>query len=199
LQAQATVAELRALRAQINPHFFFNTLNTISHLIETDTDTAGETVQHMADLFRYTLAAAKFDQVPFGDELRHVQTYLRIEQLRHGDALLITYEIDNRLHDHPVPPMLIQPLVENAVRYGGNEFGIVDLTIAGGFDHSDLVVEIRDRGSEVVDPESLFHADGTGIKNVNHRFRTLFGRPITVRRNEPSGLIVTLTIPGGAV
>jgi PAS domain S-box-containing protein len=198
LRAQATVAELRALRAQINPHFFFNTLNTIAHLIETDPDRAVGTVQHLADLFRYTLTATKIDRVPLKDELHYVRKYLDIESIRYGDTLKITYEMDDSICSRSVPPMLLQPLVENAVRYGGDESGNIDLTIRGRSEQDDIVIEVIDRGCGGTDPEALFHGHGTGIRNVNHRFRTLFNRTIEVRRNIPAGIVVSLRIPGDA-
>ena len=195
LRAQAVVAELRALRAQINPHFFFNTLNTIAHLIETDSESAVGTVQDLADLFRYTLAATKRDRVPLEDELNHIRRYLAIEHLRQGEGLRVHYDVDPTLHHEAIPPMLLQPLVENAVRYGGNAFGEVDVTITGRYEDQVMVVQVADRGSGPLDIESLLRGDGTGLKNVNQRFRTIFGQPLHFAPNEPHGLVVTLRMP----
>ncbi len=197
LRAQATMAELRALRAQIHPHFFFNTLNTIAYLIETDGERAVGTVQDLADLFRYTLAATKTDRVPLREELRHIRKYLDIELLRHGDTLTITYDVDEAIHSRAVPPMLLQPLVENSIRYGGDASGHIHLTIRGRAEGANTVLEIGDNGCREIEPESLFHAHGTGIRNVNQRFQTLFGTSIRIRRNSPEGLLITLPMPGG--
>jgi len=195
LQSQATVAELRALRAQINPHFFFNTLNTISYLIETDTGTAVGTVQRLADLFRYTLAATKQERVPFSEELRYVKKYLEIEQLRYDQGLSVTYEIEEETEHIPFPPMLLQPLVENAVKYGRDDTGRIDLEIRGHSNGDDLVVEIRDTGSSGTDPETILTATGTGVRNVNQRLLTMFGHPLEVRRNRPQGLTISVRVP----
>jgi PAS domain-containing protein len=195
LQSQATVAELRALRAQIHPHFFFNTLNTISYLIETDTGTAVTTVQRLADLFRYTLTATKQERVPFSEELRYVRKYLEIEQLRYDKSLSVTYEIERGVEAIPFPPMLLQPLVENAVKYGSDDTGHIDLAIQGRTDGDDFVVEVRDTGCSGTEPETILTATGTGVRNVNQRLLTMFGHPLEVRRNRPRGLGIAIRVP----
>lgn len=195
LRSQATVAELRALRAQINPHFFFNTLNTISHLIETDSGTAVGTVQRLADLFRYTLTASRQDRVPFSEELRYVKKYLEIEQLRYGELLSVSYDVDPGAEDILVPPMLLQPLVENAVKYGSDEAGRINLRIGAGRESGELVVEVRDSGATGTEPEALLEATGTGVRNVNQRLLTMYGHPLEVVRNEPRGLAISIRIP----
>lgn len=195
LKAQAAIAELRALRAQINPPFFFNTLNTIAHLIETDSEAAVGTVQQLADLFRYTLSATKKERVALGDELEHVRRFLDIERMRHGDSLQVDYEVEEALNAQPIPPMLLQPLVENAVRYGGDAFGSVRISIKGKREGDAMVLEVADRGTRQVDLDSLLTGAGTGLPNVNQRFATIFGRQLAFRRNSPEGLIAVLRIP----
>ncbi|MFP4151249.1 MAG: histidine kinase [Alkalispirochaeta sp.] len=195
LQSQATVAELRALRAQIHPHFFFNTLNTISYLIETDTGTAVTTVQRLADLFRYTLTATKQERVPFSEELLYVRKYLEIEQLRYDKSLSVTYEIERGAEAIPFPPMLLQPLVENAVKYGSDDTGRIELSIEGRTDGDDFVVEVRDTGCSGTEPETIVTATGTGVRNVNQRLLTMFGHPLEVRKNRPRGLAIAVRVP----
>jgi len=195
LRAQATVAELRALRAQINPHFFFNTLNTIVNLIETDTGTAAGTVQRLADLFRYTLTASKQDRVPFNEEVRYVKKYLEIEQLRYGDVLSVSYRIEPGLEGVLVPPMLLQPLVENAVKYGSDDSGKIDLAIRGYSDADDLVIQVNDWGSTGTEPQTVLDAHGTGVRNVNTRLLTMYGHTLSVQKNEPRGLSISIRIP----
>ncbi|MFW5806712.1 MAG: sensor histidine kinase [Spirochaetota bacterium] len=195
LRSQATIAELRALRAQINPHFFFNTLNTISHLIETDAATAVGTVQRLADLFRYTLTASKQDRVPFSEELRYVKKYLEIEQLRYGELLSVSYDVEPRAEHILFPPMLLQPLVENAVKYGRDEEGRIDMAIIGRAGSGELVVEVRDTGAAATEPQALLEATGTGVRNVNQRLRTMYGRPLEVVRNDPRGLAISIRVP----
>jgi PAS domain S-box-containing protein len=195
LRSQAVMAELRALRAQINPHFFFNTLNTIAHLAETDPGEAVDTVEQLAELFRYALTATRRETVPFADELQHIQRFLDIERRRYGSSLKAAFEVDAGTADHPIPPMLLQPLVENAVRYGGDDAAVIRISITARRVADGLVVEIADQGSAKVDPESLFNKPGIGIRNVNQRFSAIYGRPLEFVRNEPQGLIVRMHIP----
>ena len=195
LRAQATVAELKALRAQINPHFFFNTLNTIAHLIETDAPIAVETVEKLSGLFRYTLAATTRDRVRLEEELEHVRHLLDIERLRYGERLNVEFLIDQDLRGHTLPPMLLQPLVENAVRYGGDDTGHVRLHVTARRDGHTVKVEIADQGGSEIDFDRLLKTSGTGIRNVNHRLKTLYGRPLVFRRNTPQGLVVEVNLP----
>jgi len=196
LRSQAVMAELRALRAQINPHFFFNTLNTIAHLAETDAAAAVDTVEQLAELFRYALTATRRELVPLSDELQHIQRFLDIERRRYGESLCVEFEVDDSVADYPIPPMLLQPLVENAVRYGGDDNAAIHIRISARKSEDGMLVAIADRGSEKVDPTSLFNKPGVGIRNVNQRFSVIYGRPLEFVQNEPQGLIVRLSIPG---
>ncbi len=195
LRAHAAFAELKALRAQINPHFFFNTLNTIAHLIETDADSAVGTIEKLAELFRYALAATTQEEVRLADELLHIERFLDIETLRHGSRLQVEYQVDDGLTRQRVQPMLLQPLVENAVRYGADERGIVRLCVTVAREGEAMSITVSDQGSRVVEPHGLLNSSGTGIKNVNRRLKTLYGRPLQLRRNEPQGLTAEIRIP----
>lgn len=196
LRSQAVMAELRALRAQINPHFFFNTLNTIAHLAETNPDAAVDTVEQLAELFRYALSATRREQVPLSDELQHIQRFLDIERRRYGENLQVQVDVDKAVAAYPIPPMLLQPLVENAVRYGVDDSAGIHIRITARQAAEGLLIEIADRGSAQVDPDSLFNKPGIGIRNVNQRFFVIYGRSLEFVRNEPQGLIVRLHIPG---
>ena len=111
-------AELSALQARINPHFFFNTLNTISALLAEDPARADEVVQTLADLFRYTFKATHAVDVPLADELDFVEGYLSVEKARFGDRLRVEWSIDPAARGARIPGLLLQPLVENAVGHG---------------------------------------------------------------------------------
>jgi PAS domain S-box-containing protein len=195
LRSQAVMAELRALRAQINPHFFFNTLNTIAHLAETDAGAAVDTVEQLAELFRYALTATRRELVPFADELHHIRRFLDIERRRYGENLRVDIEVDDGIADYPIPPMLLQPLVENAVRYGVDDSAAIHIRITARKADEGIVVEIADRGSGKADPTSLFNKPGIGIRNVNQRFSVIYGRPLEFLMNEPQGLVVRMNIP----
>ncbi len=195
LRAQATMAELKALRAQINPHFFFNTLNSISYLIETSPDDAIETIEKLSELFRYALVSTKRDRVRLNEELGHIGRYLDIERLRYGEMLRVEYDVDEELVACQIPPMLIQPLAENAIRYGSDESGRVDITIRGKRDGDIIHLEVADSGQSEIEPSELLRGPGTGLQNVNHRLKTLYGEQLQFRRRTPRGLAVEMRIP----
>lgn len=174
LRTQAARAQLAALQARIKPHFFFNTLNTISSLIAIDPDQAEETIALLADLFRYTLKTTGTRLVPFGDEVRFVEKYLSIERARFGERLHATFEIGPACAEVPVPGLILQPIVENAVvhaiapRASGGSVRILAHT-----DGSHLEVEVSDDGPGLARSEALFR-DGHGLSNVRDRIATLY-------------------------
>ncbi len=196
LKAQAVLAELKALRAQINPHFLFNTLNTIAQLVETTPDLAVDTIGKLADLFRYTLATTERETVLVADELKHIRDYIEIEQTRFEGDLSVSYAIDNTVESQSMPPMLLQPIVENALRHGKDDNGRVDLSIKAEWNSDDVVFRIADHGS-TSELRDFYGGRGIGLKNVNNRLRTLYNNAIQIRPNEPRGVVVSVAIPGG--
>ena len=177
LGEQAARAELSALQARINPHFFFNTLNTISSLVEVDPQTAGDIVQTLAELFRYTFKVAESGPVPLQEELEFVQRYLTIERARFGERLRLVRDVEASALSVPVPGLILQPLVENAVGHGIaplRDGGTV--RIAARLGPEGLLVEVSDDGrglpAGVADPVR----EGHGLDNVRQRLLTLYGR-----------------------
>jgi signal transduction histidine kinase len=173
LHEQAARAELSALQARINPHFFFNTLNTISALLAEDPDKADEVVQTLADLFRYTFKAAHADAVALDEELDFVEGYLAVEKARFGDRLKVTWAIDPASRATRVPGLILQPLVENAVGHGIAPVpGGGTVRIAARIVDGSLVVEVEDDGPGLPgDPEALIREDH-GLGNVRRRIAT---------------------------
>lgn len=173
LQEQAARAELSALQARINPHFFFNTLNTISSLVAEDPDHAEEVIQGLADLFRYTFRAAESGPVPLADELEFIQGYLGVERARFGDRLRVAWDVEPSARAVRVPGLLLQPLVENAVAHGiapapsGGEVRVSARLEAGS-----LVVEVADDGVGPRRPLESLIQDGHGLDNVRRRVET---------------------------
>ena len=195
LEAQAVEAELKALRAQINPHFLFNTLNTIAHFIETDKAKAVGVVERLADLFRYSLVSTKRKTVALSEELQHLQEYLEIECIRHGSRLKVRYEIDSHTRDVAIPPMLLQPIIENGIKYGADAEGNISLSVITMLQQNDLIVEISDQGHSEVMVEALLDNDRTGLKNVNQRLHTLYRTNLEFRNINGGGLLVRIRIP----
>lgn len=195
LRIQAVEAELMALRAQINPHFLFNTLNGIAHLIESGTDDAVKMIEELSDLFRYSLSSTRRRTVALSEELNIVRQYLNIERMRFEDKLSVVFNIDEDEIHTAVPPMILQPLVENAIKHGVDDEGRVDMEIVVKREENYRIISIGDRGSQVLNLELLYNQKGTGIRNVNQRLVTLYNRELRFKKNIPQGLIVEITIP----
>lgn len=183
LVRQTAEAELAVLRAQINPHFLFNALNTVAALIGEQPDEAEATVEHLAGLFRDVLNASGQALVPLRDELRLVERYLNVEQARFGDALEVSIDADPEALDQPVPAFAVQTLVENAVKHGIERKrggGRVDVTarLADGV----LLIDVTDTGAGLPPllggdgaPEGAPSFYGVGLSNVNQRLVQLYG------------------------
>lgn len=197
LRAQAARAQLAALQAQIKPHFFFNTLNTISALVLEDPDRAEETITRLADLFRYTLRTTGPSLVPFEEEVRFVEKYLAIERARFGDRLAVSFEVGPACDQVPVPGLILQPIVENAIVHGiapRAKGGTVRVAARrrSGF----LEITVEDDGAGASDASRIFR-DGHGLSNVRERLATLYGAEgaIEVGRSEGGGARVFLRFP----
>src|SRR5579863_9671212 len=172
-EVQAREAELRALKAQINPHFLFNSLNSITALTTSDPDRAREMCIRLSDFLRNTLGLGERESVAWHEELDLAQAYLDVEQVRFGPRLKVEVHIDQACADCLVPPLVLQPLIENAVKHG------IATLVDGGM----IRVEsrVRDGRLEVsvengFDPESPTpRRHGLGLRNVRTRLETRFG------------------------
>jgi sensor histidine kinase YesM len=187
--------ELKLLGMQINPHFFFNTLNTIVHLIETDKDAAIATVGKLSSLFRYSLDASEARSISLAKELEYLRTYLEIEKLRFGDNLSFSLDVPREVMDCQIHPFLIQPIVENAVRHGKDGEGKAYVTLSIRQERPGVLsVIITDYGTANFDPDLLERASGTGIRNVRRRLDNLYGGDLEFSKNLPHGLAVAMRI-----
>jgi signal transduction histidine kinase len=200
LKALATEAELRALKAQINPHFLFNTLNTIAELIHTDSDRAEATVERLAEMFRYVLNGSERGLVPLEEELDFLDGYLEIERARFGDRLHITCGTAPRALGLLIPSLVLQPLVENAIRHGQGADGSIDLGIELHIDGDKAVIVVSDQGPGMPAGHKLGEGPGHGLYNVDQRLRKTYGEDyaLEISANRPQGTIVKLSIPVGA-
>lgn len=183
----ATSMELKALQAQINPHFLFNTINTIASLIRTDPNKARELLRDFAVFYRSTLEDAD-DLIPFERELKQVERYFSFEVARFGeDRLQLNMDIDPEIYDMLVPSFMVQPLVENAVKHAMRAEGKLTVTIVGMIDGANLVISVIDDGVGM-SPETMetmmdgVSQTGLGIavKNVKDRMRGYFGPEATM-------------------
>ena len=197
LRALAAQAELTALKAQINPHFLFNTLNTIAQLIHTDSAQAEATVERLAEMYRYVLAGSERGLVPLEEELSFVDDYLAIEQARFGQRLRVTRQVAPESLSVSVPSLILQPLVENAIRHGQGADGSVDLAIRVRPHGDEVMIVIADQGPGISDGAWEVGGGGHGLRNVDERLRKTYGEGygLEVADNEPRGAVVTVRIP----
>jgi signal transduction histidine kinase len=197
LRVLATEAELKALKAQINPHFLFNTLNTIAELIHINPAQAEATVERLAEMFRYVLAGSERGLAPLEEELAFVDGYLEIERARFGERLRVTREVAPEALSVPVPSLILQPLVENAIRHGRGDDGSVDLTIRVWPHDDEVVIAIADLGPGMDPRHKVGEGQGVGLRNVDERLRKTYAEEygLEIAANEPRGTVVTIRIP----
>jgi signal transduction histidine kinase len=195
LRTLATRAELKALKAQINPHFFFNALNTIAALIHTDPGLAEASVERLAQMFRYVLTGSECGQVSLEEELAFVDDYLEIERARFGEQLQVTRALDPRALATPVPSLVLQPLVENAIKHGHGDNGRIDIDIQVASVSEGVHITVADRGPGMPASFQIDDSPGHGLRNVDKRLQKTYGRGLEVRTNEPQGTAVTICIP----
>lgn len=193
LEAQLSEARLRYLRAQIQPHFLFNTLHGIAGLVrEGERDEAVKIIGLLGRLLRRALAADGEAAVELGAELDDLQTYVEIQRMRFGDRLTVTTDVPAALEDIRVPGILLQPLVENSIRHG--------LGPAGGAVH---VSAVRDNGSVVIrvrDDGAGFDAnyrEGVGLGNLRARLEAMYGDEAALElcNASPAGADVSIRLP----
>jgi sensor histidine kinase YesM len=198
LKTLAAQAELKALRAQINPHFLFNSLNTIASLVNSEPLKAEESVERLADIFRYALSASDKEFVTVGDEMEFIDSYLEIEKARFGERLEVTKAISPDILDTPIPSLILQPLVENSIKHGSGENGKMRISITGHMDGELVQLAIKDEGKGV--PDHIIngvYTNGTGLRNVSERLRRVYseGYGLEIKENTPSGTIAIVTLP----
>jgi signal transduction histidine kinase len=200
LQTQLAEAQLEALQRQLHPHFLFNTLNTISALMHRDANAADEMLVQLADLLRLTLDRVGTQQVPLKDEIDFLRKYLEIEQTRFGDRLQVNIDVDHEVLDALVPNLVLQPLVENALRHGiGPRVGAGRVDVKARQSADILTLTVRDNGVGL-SPDKLnaLHA-GVGLSNTRSRLENLYGDRHRFEFQTPpgGGLLVTIVIPMG--
>ena len=176
LREEAARAELAALQARINPHFFFNTLNTITSQLDEDVRVAEELLETFASLFRYAFAVADAAPVPLGDEIDFTRDYLRIERARFGERLCVAWDVDPRSLSARVPGLILQPLIENAVGHGlaprarGGR-----LHVSTAVDGPTLRIDVVDDGVGLSAEAEHLIRDGHGLDNIARRLEACYG------------------------
>jgi sensor histidine kinase YesM len=198
-EKQMAETQLKLLQAQIEPHFLFNTLSNVVSQIATDPAAARRTLENLTTLLRASLKRTRAEATTLGDELDILRSYLEIQRIRMGDRLRFNITGDEQHRDEPLPPMLLQPLVENAVVHGLEPLEAGgELTIGVSTTVSDLVIAISDTSSEMPRKGAEQRGGtGTGLANVRARLRALYGASasVTLLANAANGATATLRIP----
>ena len=196
LETRLLSSQLQALQQQLHPHFLFNTLHAISTLVHRDPDKADLMIERLSDLLRITLRKVDVQEVELAEELEYVRAYLDIEQVHFGPRLRIEYRIDAAALDVLVPTLILQPIVENAIRHGLEPLVRPGtLTIEAEADGNMLLLRVRDDG--VGFANTFRRPDGVGLANTRARLDRLYGEAaaLTMREQASGGVRVEVTIP----
>ena len=200
LEAQLSQAQLHALKMQLHPHFLFNTLHSISALLNKDAEAARKMITRLGDFLRLTLENSGSQEVTLRQEMEFLSCYLEIERIRFQDRLVTHMDVAQQTLDAKVPNLILQPIVENAIRHGiapRSTQGLIEIEAKQR--NGRLRIQIRDNGpglSTHRTSENVFKK-GLGLANTETRLEQLYGpaHSFNLRNNPDGGLIVTLEIP----
>lgn len=185
-------AQLATLRYQLNPDFMFNSLNTISAYIHTNPDLADEVLHELADILRYSLDTAEQTLIPLEQELAIIEKYLNIEKARFGEKLQVNYTLPEQLKNIHIPPLIIQPIIENAIKHNAHQNSLtvnIELTVI------DSLVRVKISDNGIGFNEHVLKNDygtGVGMKNIQQRVSQLGNSKITLSNN--NGAVVCLEL-----
>ncbi len=200
----ARQAQIKMLRYQLNPHFLFNTLNSISALIKTNrADQARSTLSHLSDFLRFSLEKTPNQKVSLADEIQTLELYLAIEDVRYGDRLKTEFEVSSAALKGYVPSLVLQPIFENAIKYavaGKIAGGTIKLTAKTEEEILLICVENSGPGGEDImrkTQEAIKQKSGVGLNNIIERLKSHYGDAASfgLEKSELGGLSVTLTMP----
>ena len=194
LKSLVREAELHALKSQINPHFLFNSLNSISSLTMSDPSKAQEMVINLSTLMRYSLKHGQNEKVTFGTELENNKLYLSIEKVRFGNKLQPSFRVDEQCYKAVLPNMILQPIYENAIKYGVYEATEpVEISTEASCNGEFLEISV----SNTYDPGIRSKkGEGIGLRNIRERLQIIYGNPGLIKiRDTRKSFTVTLTIP----
>jgi two-component system, LytTR family, sensor kinase len=194
LETSLAQAHVEALKMQLHPHFLFNTLNTISGLMRDDVEGADRMLTKLAELLRRTFEAADVQEVPLARELEFLDDYLSIQQTRFGDRLHLSVEVPEREQSTLVPTLILQPLVENAIRHGiAARPGPGCVSIRSALRDERVVISVVNDGLPL--PTTI--REGFGIRNIRSRVKALYGEraSFALRPRPEGGAIAILDLP----
>ena len=188
LESMVKELELKTIKSHINPHFIFNALNSIRALVDENPERARTAITELSNILRSSMQAEKMETLPFERELSIVKDYLALEHIRFEDRLQVEYDIDEDTLDQPVPPMMLQTLVENAIKHGigkHKEGGLIKVISDYRENHHELIV--RNTG-HLQEEDSI--SDGFGLNSTRNRLKLLFGGKASFEiRNTDEGMV----------
>jgi LytS/YehU family sensor histidine kinase len=191
-------AELQALRMQLHPHFLFNTLHAVSMLNFSDVDAANRMLVRLSDLLRMSLDTAGRQHVTLREELDFLRKYLEIEQTRFQDRLRVDFDVDQNLLDVEVPNLVLQPLVENAIRHGVSKISAAGLIEVTAHQHEGRVyLRVCDNGPGLPPHWSLEHNTRIGLSTTVARLQQLYGAAhrFTIEPRAEGGTCAEIVLP----
>jgi signal transduction histidine kinase len=199
LEARLAAAQLDNLRLQLQPHFLFNTLNTISSVMYEDVPAADRMLTQLSELLRLTLRTSRFQEIPLAEELRITRLYLDLMQRRFEDKLSVSYAVDPALDDSLVPQLILQPLVENSLRHAWKpDSAPMGICVAARRQNGSLVLQVLDTGTGL---GARSGADvmgrGLGLSNIRDRLVQLYGaeQRFSIANRDTGGAVVTVQLP----
>lgn len=198
LEAQLTQAQLQALKMQLHPHFLFNTLNTISSLMHKNVQDADRVLARLGDLLRASLRNSGVHEVSLREELEFLRRYLEIEQMRFGERLKVDIRVDPELLELKVPSFILQPLVENSIRYAvgsRNTGGLIK--ISAGRRNGRLTLSVKDDGPGLTVDSGMTGSEGVGLQNTRARLQQLYGdnHEFVLKNHPRQGVDAFIVIP----
>lgn len=194
LKTAALKSELSALKAQLNPHFLYNIFNTISASVPSKNEKTRHLIAELSDLFRYQLKASQVEKVPLFEELEFVNKYLDLEKERFQERLEVEINVEDAIKNEMVPPMLLQPLVENSIKHGLSSLidgGKISISIFKKDDK--LHFEISDTGVGIENKDIVFEK-GIGLRNTKLRLEKMYQSTLNLTDNLPQGLKISFAI-----
>jgi two-component system, LytTR family, sensor kinase len=198
LEARLARAELQALKMQLHPHFLFNTLHAVSALMQRDVKAADQMIARLSEFLRMSLEAGGVQEVTLQRELEFLDRYLEIEKIRFRDRLTVTTRVAPEALDARVPNLILQPLVENAIRHGiSKRRGAGHVEISATRSNGTLELAVRDDGPGLPDSALTAFAEGIGLSNTRLRLEQLYGgrHRFEITNGPAGGLVVSLGIP----
>jgi len=186
-------SEMEVLRSKVNPHFLFNTLNSISSLVHSNPDLAEDMIQKLATLFRYSLDMGSHDFISLETEIDIVKNYLEIEKVRLNDRLTYIFDIDEQTKFVQIPPFLLQPLVENSIKHGISKHASGGkITIKSELKNSTCYLSVHDNGNGFLKENST---ERFGLKGIRERLQLHYGNNFNFQILNENGTEIKIRIP----